>query len=1132
LPTQEPVFFDSTGRRARLVRIAAGVVAAFGLFLLGGFIFTLARAPRISQPVPVAGRPVSFLTRPHVAAEERKLFNQIAKDEGAKRRPAPLVKADQIAGAYFAPWEDEAVDAFRSHAADLTHVYPAWLTLSPDGGSVKTDDWNPANNPGTAVLISSAKAHGVRIVPVLSNASEGEFDSNRITALLSSPAALNRVTQTLLQFINTNGAAGLQIDFELLTPAQVQKLAPWLGQLGQILHKGGKELSIALEADLTDAEIRQLIPAVDYAVVMAYDEHSETDEPGAIASAGFVDRTLKRFSALIPSNKLVLGMGGFGYDWKTGGKAAESITNADALALAQGYRPDEKPDDVIDFDDEALEATFDYQDDDGVKHEVWFHDAASIANDLSLARTYHTRGAALWAIGQEDPSSWAAFGLHGSTDPDLHKVTAAQPVEFTGDGELLRVVSAPRAGSRTYARSPQTGLINDETYTAYASGWLIRRRGAPDKTVALTFDDGPDPTWTPKVLEILKRRKVPGTFFMIGQNVAARPDLAQRVYKDGNEIGNHSFTHPNMAHVSEDRVRLELTAAERALESAIDRQVTLFRPPYNADSEPNTFGEIMPVAVAGQLGYVTAGESIDPLDWSLQRPSPGGGTHRLTSDEIVHSVLQQLNLGHAILLHDAGGNRAATVAALDPLITALQARGYKFVTVGELEGRSRDQTMPALSADQQRGVALDRVTFTIARVFQEILFWAFSIAIILGLLRISMMIGLAAGVRARAVPSADPALPRVDALVAAYNEATVIARTIDSLLSSAGVDVHVIVVDDGSSDGTAEVVRAAFGGNPRVELLTKPNGGKASALNMALTVATAPVVVGVDADTQLNSEALALLAAWFADPAIGAVAGNVRVGNAHNLVTHWQSIEYTTSQNIDRRALARLNAITVVPGAIGAWRREALQGVGGYRSDTLAEDMDLTWRVRRAGWKIAAEPAAIAYTEAPDTMAGLLKQRFRWTYGTLQCLWKHRAAVFHYGWFGGFALPTLWLFQIAGQILAPFIDLQLLLAALSRLAQWIESLQHSDVELAPDPILWLIVAIYVVFLVLELAAGWVAYGLDRARKRELWLLPTQRLIYRQIMYVVVWRALTRALGGLSQAWGKLRRTGTVRLSGR
>jgi cellulose synthase/poly-beta-1,6-N-acetylglucosamine synthase-like glycosyltransferase len=227
--------------------------------------------------------------------------------------------------------------------------------------------------------------------------------------------------------------------------------------------------------------------------------------------------------------------------------------------------------------------------------------------------------------------------------------------------------------------------------------------------------------------------------------------------------------------------------------------------------------------------------------------------------------------------------------------------------------------------------------------------------------------------------------------------------------------------------------------------------------------------------------------------------------------------------------MALLNAVTVVPGAIGAWRTSALRSVGGYRSDTLAEDMDLTWRIRRAGWVVANEPRAHAYTEAPDTLRGLLKQRFRWTFGTLQCLWKHRAAVFHYGWFGKLSLPSLWLFQIAAQVLAPLVDLQLLLAAATGLTKWISALQHTDVDPAPDPMLWVIVAIYLAFMALEVAAGWVAYSLDRSDKRELWLLPTQRFIYRQIMYVVVWRSLLRAAGGVGHAWGKLRRTGDVQL---
>jgi cellulose synthase/poly-beta-1,6-N-acetylglucosamine synthase-like glycosyltransferase len=222
-----------------------------------------------------------------------------------------------------------------------------------------------------------------------------------------------------------------------------------------------------------------------------------------------------------------------------------------------------------------------------------------------------------------------------------------------------------------------------------------------------------------------------------------------------------------------------------------------------------------------------------------------------------------------------------------------------------------------------------------------------------------------------------------------------------------------------------------------------------------------------------------------------------------------------------------LNAVTVVPGAIGGWRTELLKSVGGYRSDTLAEDMDLTWRVREAGWIIANEPEALAFTEAPSSLSGLLKQRFRWSFGTLQCLWKHRRALFKHGWFGGLALPSLWLFQIAGQVLAPLIDLQLLIALVAWLLSWLSSLQHADISVSPNTTLWLTLTIYAVFTVLELAASWIAYGFDREDRRDLWLLPTQRLVYRQIMYVVVWRALERALTGLGQAWGKLRRTGDV-----
>ena len=1123
------VFLDATGRRARRLRLTALAAAVIAAVVLAGFIASLVVLPQLSG-LSVAPTPVSNVAR-RTHGVERALLRYI--DRQNRRAPHSTVSGPStIAGAWFAPWEDGALDSFTRHAGDLTHVYPTWLELRDDGADILTADWDPARNPTTKPLIAAARAHGVKIVPMVGNATEGRFDAGRIDRMLA-PANASHVMDRLIDFVTVNDFAGLQIDFEQMTPAQIARVVPWIAQLRQRLNAQGKELSIALEVSLSDADIRALSGVVDYAAIMAYDEHGEDSRPGPISSALFVDKAISRFTRLVPADKLILGIGVYAYDWREDGGPADSLTTTAALTAARGYRPDDDPAKVVDFDPTALQSTFSYTDDQGRAHEVWMQDATSVANAMTMSRGRALRGASLWALGEEDPASWKVFGRNAQ--PAIQQIAAlqhvvlTQEIAFTGQGELLNVIDSPHPGERRIAVDPASGLVTDEVWTRWPSAWTVRRTGAPDKTLALTFDDGPDPEWTPEILDILKAKGVKATFFMIGGVAASNPDLVRRVRDEGHEIGNHSFTHPNMAHVDEERVRLELTAADRALESILGRQVTLFRPPYNADSEPETYGEILPIAVASKLGYTTAGESIDPNDWNLERPSPGGGAHRLRPEEIVADVMAQANAGHAVLLHDAGGDRSATVKALPAIIDGLRARGYRLTTIGGLVGRTPDQTMPALPAAERSLIAADAAAFGFSHMVGMVLFVGFNLAIALGLARIVLMLLLASR-RRRHAPEVDPTAPapRVDVLVAAYNEATVIARTIESLLASRDVDINVLVVDDGSTDGTYEVVEAAFAGDPRVRLRRKPNGGKASALNLALQDATAPLVVGVDADTQLSNDALAKLAAWFTDPRVGAVAGNVKVGNRSNLVTRWQSIEYITSQNIDRRALALLNAVTVVPGAIGAWRTDALKALGGYRSDTLAEDMDLTWRVREAGWVIANEPTALAFTEAPSSLGGLLKQRFRWSFGTLQCLWKHRRSTFRHGWFGGLALPSLWLFQIMGQVLAPLIDLQLAAAIVGQLLSWLAALQHTDVDVAPNPTLWFTLIVYVAFTLLELGAGWIAFGFDKEKRGDLWLLPTQRFVYRQIMYVVVWRALERALSGLGQTWGKLKRTGDVR----
>jgi cellulose synthase/poly-beta-1,6-N-acetylglucosamine synthase-like glycosyltransferase len=400
----------------------------------------------------------------------------------------------------------------------------------------------------------------------------------------------------------------------------------------------------------------------------------------------------------------------------------------------------------------------------------------------------------------------------------------------------------------------------------------------------------------------------------------------------------------------------------------------------------------------------------------------------------------------------------------------------------------------------------------------------FSVAIVLGIARAIALTALAAHPPDAPPPAAAPGM-RISVLIPAYNEARVIEASVRRVLASIGVAIEVIVIDDGSGDGTAAIVARAFADDPRVRLLALANGGKARALNRGLAVATGGIVVALDADTQFEPETIARLARWFADPAIGAVAGNAKVGNRVNLVTRWQAVEYVTAQNLERRALARLGAIMVVPGAVGAWRRAALDRVGGFPVETLAEDQDLTIAVQRAGWRIANDPEAIAWTEAPQSFRALARQRFRWAFGTLQCLWKHRAILRERKPRGLalIGLPQAWLFQIAFSLVSPVIDLAFLF---SLVMTWGRVRQHGWAQTQTD--LGWMAFFWTLFVAIDLACGWAAFRMDtRERRFPAFLLVAQRFVYRQLMYWVVLKAVGAALRGRWVGWGKLERTGRV-----
>jgi cellulose synthase/poly-beta-1,6-N-acetylglucosamine synthase-like glycosyltransferase len=425
--------------------------------------------------------------------------------------------------------------------------------------------------------------------------------------------------------------------------------------------------------------------------------------------------------------------------------------------------------------------------------------------------------------------------------------------------------------------------------------------------------------------------------------------------------------------------------------------------------------------------------------------------------------------------------------------------------------------MPPIDVKRQ---AMERMVagtgFRIWRAIVEF-FWAFMIfATAIVVLRTLLVAYLAhrhylritAPNRSRVSTAAPPAL---SVIIAAFNEGRVIAKTLRSVIETdfAG-DLEVIVVDDGSKDNTTEEVERIAAGDSRVILVRQPNRGKATALRNGVGRARHEIIVFLDADTMFERGTLGALVEPFGNPLVGAVSGNARVGNLRTFVARCQSLEYICGFNLDRRAYTEWNCITVVPGAISALRKSAIEAAGGFSHDTLAEDTDLTLTLHRLRYRIEFAADAVAWTEAPETFRTLARQRFRWAFGTMQCLWKHRDMVFtlKYGALGWFSLPNIWFFQIGLVAITPLVDAILLYSIFFGVAG----------------VIWYY---FVIFLGLELFLSALACWMEGEPVGKAWISVPMRLIYRPLLAYVIWRSILRAMKGALVGWGKLERTASV-----
>ena len=1147
------------------MRLILNVTAVVSTLVLGIFIFNVLRFQQM---------PELLLTTPkhnYRALHEQSTLQRGAKEQRAAhrkttRRPSdiPFNTGEGLRAAYYVPDDPASYSSLKEHVRQLDLLFPEWLHVdAPQGILMATNgdthreypviDGATIHDPDEANKVKrvvQASREDTEIFPHLNNYNPVTRNWDpAIAHILNDGYKSALLRQQILRFfIAFPVYRGLSLDIENLPDSASPGYVKFVHDLYADLHARNLRLYVNTAVSTTDDDLKALGANSDGIILMNYDEHEVESRPGPVASQEWFLNNLRRALTLVPKEKLICAIGNYGYDWtlsipdpkgRKGRKPRKpQILDTEDLSVAEALQRASDADADLDLDYNSLNPHFEYIDEDlNQRHVVWFLDGVTVLNELRAARGLGLQTFALWRLGEEDSSLWNIWDKPSSPDAP-HALSSVQPghsIDNEGDGDIIRVTGLPQPGKRTVMvdtdePDPRRRLIIDEHMDAYPRTYTIQQYGYHPKEVALSFDDGPDPKWTPKILDILRDKGVKGTFLMIGYEAQKNVGLMKRVFREGHEIGNHTYSHPDISDISNRQLDLEMKLTSRLFASKLGVQPLYFRPPYDIDEEPDTDDQAAPVVRIQHDGYTIIGSKMDTSDWN-ENP-------RKTPQEITQTILDQLDemkvkpqfRGSIILMHDGGGDRSATVAALPVLIDALRAHGYTIVPVSALMGKTTAQVMPALTFRQKLRALPDSIAFSSLDLVNQFIVLIFFIGNILMSARL-VLVGLFAVIDRLRKPhrQASPGFnPRVAVLIPAYNEEKVIVRTVRSVLNSDYKNLHVIVIDDGSTDHTLDVARQAYAAEiaaGRVQVLTKPNGGKAAALNYALDQIAEEVYVGIDADTVIAADAISKLIPHFEDPRIGAVAGNAKVGNRVNLWTSWQALEYITSQNFERRALDLFNVVVVVPGAIGAWRTAPVKAVGGYPVNTVAEDADLTMALLELPMKVVYEDRSLAFTEAPIDVSGLMRQRFRWSFGILQAVWKHRLAFIRNKAMGYFALPNILIFQMLLPLVSPFIDLMFVWGIINYFVD-----RHYHPLAASAANFEKLLVYFLGFLLIDFITSSIAFSLERrhpANKGDGWLLWhiwLQRFAYRQVFSIVLFKTLIRAIDGKPFNWEKLERT--------
>lgn len=993
--------------------------------------------------------------------------------------------------------DDRAIESLKQHGTQLTHLVAGSLVISEMPPSITVVPNENASN--------FAQEADLPVMPMLTNLRNETFEPESIEFFLQEGiTAQTKFADDLIRILRDMEAPGVVIEWEELDPAYQEELTQFLALLHTRLSTQGLQLwlCIPLGNDIKIFDLDALAPHVDRFIAMLYYETGESDAPGSIASLPWFAEWLDVLISHGDSSQWIAGIGTFGYDWHRS-RNAERISFSEAMALASSI-----PAVQINSDQSRGGSSFAYRNEES-SHTVWFLDAITFFNQLRVALARSVGGIAINNLGLEDPAIWQALNCHQQCPSEIFTtIKPTNQVAGVGEGDFLTVTREMADGRREIKRQSDGSLV--ATYTKLPESAIVFHQGYSDETsVAITFDDGPDPNYTPKILDILRENGAKAAFFVTGESAANHPWIIRRIVEEGHEIGNHTFTHINLANTNSLRVQLELNATQRVIENITGLSTLLFRPPYDVDRTPQSSQEIEALLIAQKLGYIPVVVSIDPTDWD--GASPG---------DLLTRVRERRGNGNIILLHDGGGDRSNTVLALPLLLDYLKRRNDKIVPLHSLLGVPPTLLMPAAKRDDS---AISRILAGEGIALIGLFGWlvqALLIAILaLLFLRTIILVTLAylhrlQELRADRAKELRPNAPNfgcnlVSIIIAAYNEEKVIVHTLNSIRrSKCAFDFEVIVVDDGSSDRTGELVRQLATTDSRIRLLSHSNQGKAESLARALAEARSDLLVTFDADTICSPRTIAELVAPLADSRIGAVSGNIKVLNRVSILGNIQYLEYLLGFNLDRRAHDLIDSIVVVPGAACSFRKSAVLEVGGLSSDTLAEDTDVTLALHKGGYKVRYAPRAVAWTEAPVTITSFIRQRKRWSFGTLQCLWKHNDLLFRRqgGGLSWFALPSIWFCHIFVTSLIPLVDLGCLFSLASGV--------YGDLPLYAA-----------FFLCLDLLLAIIACHIEGEPLRQVWWIIPMRFLYRPLLGFAVISSLLRAIRGGWVSWGRQDRMG-------